>query len=90
MTRRHLNQEEWQEIVNNSTFYKNLLLSLMHRSKKAKAVANGMLDERSSIEVRHLANYQDRDMYVCSINNFGHYLDKTRRREVKNQHRSRC
>ena len=90
LTRRHLNQEEWQEIVNNSTFYKNLLLSLMHRSKKAKAVANGMLDERSSIEVRHLANYQDRDMYVCSINNFGHYLDKTRRREVKNQHRSRC
>ncbi|WP_255570009.1 EAL domain-containing protein, partial [Lactobacillus delbrueckii] len=32
---------------------------------------------------RHLASYQDRDMYVCSINNFGHYLDKTRRREVK-------
>ena len=81
LTRRQLDQEEWQEIVNNSTFYKKLLLSLMHRSKKAKAVVNGMLDERSSIEVRHLASYQDRDMYVCSINNFGHYLDKTRRRE---------
>lgn len=27
-------------------------------------------------------------LYVCSINNFGHYLDT--RREVKNQHPDRC
>ncbi|MGZ1190395.1 EAL domain-containing protein [Lactobacillus delbrueckii subsp. bulgaricus] len=40
-------------------------------------------DYKDELTRRHLASYQDRDMYVCSINNFGHYLDKTRRREVK-------
>ncbi|MGM9905292.1 EAL domain-containing protein [Lactobacillus sp.] len=85
LTRRHLDQEEWQEIVNDSAFYKNLLLNLMGRSKKAKAAVNGMLDNYSSIEVRHLANYQDRDMYVCAINNFGHYLDKTRQDKTRSK-----
>ncbi|WP_259276107.1 hypothetical protein [Lactobacillus delbrueckii] len=33
---------------------------------------------RVAMDKFHLASYQDREMYVCSINNFDHYLDKTR------------
>lgn len=62
--------------------------SAIDKARKDRAVVNGLLDDRGSIEVRHLASYQDRDMYICSINNFGHYLDT--RREVKNQHPDRC
>lgn len=45
---------------------------------------------RAAMDKFHAASYQDREMYVCSINNFDHYLDKTRRREVKNQRPDRC
>lgn len=55
--------------------------SASDKDRKDRAVVNGLLDDRGSIEVRHLASYQDRDMYICSINNFGHYLDKTIRRK---------
>lgn len=33
---------------------------------------------RAAMDKFHLASYQDGEMYVCSINNFDHYLDKTR------------
>ncbi|WP_201346804.1 GGDEF domain-containing phosphodiesterase, partial [Lactobacillus nasalidis] len=83
LTRHHLTPAEWQKIVNDSLKYKSLLLSLMAKSKKVKACSTGMLDDRSSLEVKHLACYKDRDMYICTIGEFGHYIDKTRQDKTR-------
>ena len=66
-------QGSWQDQINYSNVYHHLLLDLMSESQQTRVPATLTLNG-FTINVRFLAKHDDRQMYVCTIQNFAQYV----------------
>ncbi len=78
-----LSMADWERFMNEDEYSRKLLLRLMTDSKSANQRIGSHLDDQIYLEVKYLASYQTRDMFVVSMKNFNNYLDKTRQDKTR-------
>lgn len=76
-----LSMADWERFINEDEYSRKLLLQLMTDSKTSNQRISSHLDDQIYLEVKYLASYQTRDMFVVSTKNFNNYLDKTSKKQ---------
>lgn len=77
-----LSMANWERFINEDEYSRKLLLRLMTDSKASNKRIGSHLNDQIYLEVKYLASYQTRDMFVVSMKNFNNYLDKTSKKSA--------